>query len=139
MKQIVNVPLEDEHKETVEEIITQTIKGVFEKNDKPLTAKKLRELKASTYDHINNHVTDSVGLKHTWNMSIADSIPVLINAKSAINSNSRFEFLTNARWVSDSDSPLSVQEFKERVVELFLSDVETAAFYISFSIARSIQ
>lgn len=147
IKEIVKVKLDKEYKDKALSLIDETINKVSELSGVSLEDKDKRKIRNLTLDQVNVNVSHRINSKTIWVFNIEDSLPVIVEREEGLpkmgalmpenEQVGSYKMKPNLTWTfnkkNDSDDGINEEDFKRRVLEMLLEDIETAAFYGTLS------
>lgn len=151
IKEIVQIPLTDEFKEKAEALIDTTLEKVFNLSSNKISTTEKKKVKSLALDQVNVNVTNKINSKTLWVFNIEKNLPVIVERDPSVprmgaivEGSKQVGFYTmkpNLSWTlnkTDNGSSYNEEEFKEKVLSMFLEDIETAAFYGALSLVGDV-
>lgn len=139
IKEIIEIKLKDEFKDKALNLIDETIDKVAKAYGSSLSDKDKRKIKNLALDQVNVNVSHRANSKTLWVFNVENNLPILVEKDKGLpkmgpliqeNNNATYQMKPNLTWTLSKDNDgFSQDEFEEKVLEMLLEDIETAAFY----------
>lgn len=146
IKETIQIPLTEEFKEKAQALIDSTLEKVFNSSSNKISSADKKKVKNLALDQVNVSVTNKINSKTLWVFNIEKNLPVIVERDPSVprmgaivKGTKQVGFYTmkpNLSWTltkTDNGASFTEEEFKEKVLSMFLEDIETAAFYGALS------
>lgn len=146
-RETVEIKIDENFKKEVLSLIDNTIDKVMSSSSIKLSKPEKTKLRNLTLDQLNVNVTNKMNFKTLWIFNTENTIPVLVEKESLHpdmgtivkkkKTSGFYSIKPNLSWVftkkNEDGFGMTRSEFEKKATEMFLEDIETAAFYGSLS------
>lgn len=146
IKELVKVEIDDDYKNEAISLIENTIEEVLSNHNQSLSQNEKNKIKNLALDQVNVSVTSKANLRSLWVINTEDSIPLIIEKEPGAPTfgellgiaaiPGKYMMRSNYTWTynrENMENGIEKDAFENKVREMLLEDIETAAFYGALS------